>query len=43
VRLEAPDRETLVTVRYLSAEYVEPPPEAFRLTLPPDVRVERLD
>jgi hypothetical protein len=43
VRVEAPGRQALVTVRYLSAEYVEPSPEAFRLTLPPDVPVQRLD
>lgn len=43
VRLEAPDRQALVTVRYLSAEYVEPPPGAFHLTLPPDVPVQPLD
>jgi hypothetical protein len=43
VRVEAPERQAFVTVRYLSAEYVEPPRDAFRLTLPPDVRVERLD
>ena len=43
VRLEAPDRGAEVTVRYLSAEFVESPPEAFRLVLPPDIPVERLD
>ena len=43
VRLEAPDRGAELTVRYLSAEYVQSPPEAFRLVLPPDVPVERLD
>jgi hypothetical protein len=43
VRLEAPDRQALVTVRYLSAEQVEPPPGAFHLTLPPDVPVQPLD
>src|SRR5262245_8973305 len=43
VRLEAPERGAEVTVRYLSAEYVETPPEAFRLVLPPDIPVERLD
>ena len=31
------------TVRYLSAEYVENPPDAFRLTLPADIPVQRLD
>ena len=43
VRLEAPERNAELTVRYLSAEYVTPSPDAFRLTLPPDVRVQRLD
>jgi hypothetical protein len=33
----------MLTVRYLSAEYVENPPEAFRLVLPPDIPVQRLD
>jgi hypothetical protein len=43
VRLESPDRGAELTVRYLSAEYVESPPEAFRLALPPDIPVQRLD
>jgi hypothetical protein len=43
VRLEAPERGAELTVRYLSAEYVENPPEAFRLVLPPDIPVQRLD
>jgi hypothetical protein len=43
VRLEAPDRGSELTVRYLSAEYVESPPDAFRLTLPADIPVQRLD
>jgi hypothetical protein len=43
VRLEAPERGAELTVRYLSAEYVQPSPDAFRLVLPPDVPVERLD
>jgi hypothetical protein len=43
VRLAAPDRDALLTVRYLSAEYVETPPEAFRLVLPADVPVRPLD
>jgi hypothetical protein len=43
VRLEAPGRGAELIVRYLSAEYVQNPPEAFRLALPPDVPVERLD
>ena len=43
VRVEAPDREALLVVRYLSAEYVENPAEAFRLALPAGVPVQRLD
>jgi hypothetical protein len=43
VRVEAPERGAELTVRYLSAEYVQSPPEAFRLVLPPDVPVQRLD
>ena len=43
VRLAAPERETELTVRYLSAEYVEAPPDAFHLVLPPDIPVQRLD
>jgi hypothetical protein len=43
VRLESPDRDAEVVVRYLSAEYVENPPEAFRLVLPSDIPVQRLD
>jgi outer membrane biogenesis lipoprotein LolB len=43
VGLAAPDRGAEVTVRYLSAEYVENPAEAFRLVLPPDIPVQRLD
>jgi hypothetical protein len=43
VRVEAPDRDGLLTVRYLSAEYVTPPADVFRLPLPPDVPVQRLD
>ena len=43
VRVEAPERGAVLTVRYLSAEYVVSPPEAFRLVLPPDVPVQRLD
>jgi hypothetical protein len=43
IRLEAPDRGVELTVRFLSAEYVESPPEAFRLVLPPDVPVQRLN
>lgn len=43
VQLAVPDRAAELTVRYLSAEYLQSPPEAFRLVLPPDVPVERLD
>jgi hypothetical protein len=43
VRLEAPERGAELVLRYLSAEQVTNPPEAFRLTLPPDVPVQRLD
>lgn len=43
VRLDAPERGAEVIVRYLSAEYVENPPESFRLALPSDVPVQRLD
>jgi hypothetical protein len=43
VRIEAPERGAELQVRYLSAEYIQSPPEAFRLVLPPDVPVERLD
>ena len=43
VRLEAPDRGAELSVRFLSAEYVHSLPEAFRLVLPPDVPVQRLD
>lgn len=43
VRVEAPARGAELLVRYLSAEYVQSPPEAFRLVLPPDVPVQRLD
>jgi hypothetical protein len=43
VRLEAPQQGAELTVRYLSAEYTQSPPEAFRLVLPPDIPVQRLD
>jgi hypothetical protein len=43
VHLEAPDRGAELTVRFLSAEYVQSPPEAFRLVLPPGVQVQQLD
>jgi len=41
--VEAPGQSLEARVRYLSADYVTPPPGAFELTLPPDVAVERLD
>jgi hypothetical protein len=43
VRVEAPERGAELTVRYVSAENVQNPPEVFRLTLPPDIPVRRLD
>lgn len=43
VRLEAPARGAELALRYVSAEYAAHPPEAFRLTLPPDVPVRHLD
>jgi hypothetical protein len=43
VRLEAPEQGAELTVRYLSAEFIENPPEAFHLVLPPDIPVQRLD
>ena len=43
VHLEAPEQGAELTVRYLSAEYIENPPEVFHLVLPPDVPVQRLD
>jgi len=43
LRVAAPEQGTELQVRYLSAEQVQNPPEAFRLAVPPDVPVERLD
>jgi hypothetical protein len=43
VRVEAPEREGLLMVRYISAEHVQAPAEAFRLNLPPGVPVQPLD
>ena len=43
LRVEAPERGAELAVRYLSVEYRESPPEAFRLTLPPDIPIQRLD
>jgi hypothetical protein len=43
VRVEAPAKGSTLAVRYLSIEYRENPPEAFRLTLPADIPVQRLD
>jgi hypothetical protein len=43
LRVEAPERGTELEVRYLSAEYGQNPPDAFRLTVPPGVPVQPLD
>jgi hypothetical protein len=43
LRLTAPARGTELTLRYLSAELVALPPEAFHLALPADVRVQPFD
>lgn len=43
VRAQVPARGAELTVRYISAEYVSPPPEAFELLLPADVELERID
>ena len=43
LRVEAPQHEALLTIRYISAEYVQNPPEAFRLVLPAGVPVLPLD
>jgi hypothetical protein len=43
VRVEAPAKGAELTVRYLSVEYRENPPEAFRLALPADIPIQRLD
>ena len=43
VSLDAPEREARASVRYVSAEPVSPPPEAFVLALPPDVRNDAVD
>jgi hypothetical protein len=43
LRVEAPERGTALEVRYLSAERVQNPPEAFRLVIPPGLPVQRLD
>ena len=43
LRVEAPERGNELLVHYLSAELVQNPPELFRLALPPDVPVRRLD
>jgi hypothetical protein len=43
VLLMAPDRGAELKVRYLSAEYIENPPDAFRLTIPAGVPVQQLD
>jgi hypothetical protein len=41
--VDAPERGTELQIRYLSAEPIQPAPEAFRLVIPPGVRVDRLD
>ena len=43
LRVDVPDRESALTLRYISAEPAAPPPEAFVLTLPPDIKTDRLD
>jgi hypothetical protein len=43
VQVDAPAGGAALALRYVSAEYAATPPEAFRLTLPPDVPVRRLD
>ena len=43
LRLAAPARTAELTLRYLSAEVVALPPEAFHLALPADVRVQPFD
>ena len=43
LRVDVPDRESVLTLRYISAEPAAPPPEAFVLTLPPDIKIDRLD
>ena len=43
VHLDVPGRDAGVTLRYLSAEYVTPPPDAFEVILPVDVKLERVD
>ena len=43
LRVDVPERESVLTLRYISAEPAAPPPEAFVLTLPPDIKIDRLD
>lgn len=43
IRVHAPERRSQLTVRYISADHVQNPPEAFHLILPPDVPVQPLD
>jgi hypothetical protein len=43
VTLEATEKEALVSVRYVSAEPASPPPEAFVLALPADVKTDAVD
>lgn len=43
LKIEVPGRQAELSLRYLSAEYVFPPPEAFELLLPVNAQVEHLD
>jgi hypothetical protein len=43
LQVDVPDREVHLTLRYVSVEAASPPPEAFVLTLPPDIKTDRLD
>jgi hypothetical protein len=43
LHMEVPERGTELRVRYLSAERVQNPPEAFRLVIPPGIPVQPLD
>jgi hypothetical protein len=43
VRMAAPERGAELVVRYLSAEYVQSPPDAFRIAIPAGVPVQSLD
>lgn len=43
LRVEVPSQGAAMDLRYISAEPVGPPPEAFELLLPVDVQIERFD